>query len=209
MPVLPKHATDVEHFQEATLAKPIGSGPYIIEEAKAGERLTLRRDPNYWGQDLPSQRGFYNFDEIVIDYFRDGNSLFEAFKAGLVDYRDETSTTRWASGYDFPAMRDGRMMKETLHNDSPKGMEGFAFNTRRDLFKDIRLREALGMMFDFEWVNTNLYSGLYTRTKSFFDEFGAFILWPSGQRAGAGAACALRAGRARGYYGGALASAQQ
>ncbi len=170
MPVLPKHATDVAHFQEATLAKPVGSGPYVVAEAKAGERLVLRRDQNYWGKDLPSQRGFYNFDEIDIDYYRDGNSLFEAFKAGLLDYREETSTTRWASGYDFPAAREGRVLTEALKNDSPKGMEGFAFNTRRDLFKDVRLREALGMMFDFEWINANLYSGLYTRTKSFFDE---------------------------------------
>ncbi|MGJ0454983.1 MAG: extracellular solute-binding protein [Methylocystis sp.] len=170
MPVLPKHATDVERFSEATLAKPVGSGPYVIADAQVGARLLLRRNKDYWGADLPSQRGFYNFDEIDIQYFRDGNSLFEAFKAGLLDYRDETSTTRWASGYDFPALTDGRVVKETLKNENPKGMEGFVFNTRRPLFKDIRLREALGMMFDFEWVNTNLYAGLYTRTKSFFDE---------------------------------------
>ncbi|MFY9629955.1 MAG: extracellular solute-binding protein [Methylocystis sp.] len=170
MPVLPKHATDVEHFQDATLAKPIGSGPYIVEEAKAGARLVLRRDPKYWGRDVPSQRGLYNFDQIDIDYFRDGNALFEAFKAGLIDYRDETSTARWAGGYDFPAAREGRIVREELHNESPKGMEGFAFNLRRPVFQDIRLREAFGMMFDFEWINANLYSGLYTRTKSFFDQ---------------------------------------
>jgi len=170
MPVLPKHATDVERFSDATLAIPVGSGPYRIEEAKAGARVVLKRDPEYWGADLPSQRGMYNFDEIDIDYFRDGNALFEAFKAGLVDYREETNTTRWATGYDFPALRDGRVVTETLKNDNPKGMEGFAFNLRRDVFRDIRLREALGMMFDFEWINANLYSGLYTRTKSFFDE---------------------------------------
>jgi len=170
MPVLPKHATDIERFSEATLAKPVGSGPYVIADAQVGARLLLRRNKDYWGADLPSQRGFYNFDEIDIQYFRDGNSLFEAFKAGLLDYRDETSTTRWASGYDFPALTDGRVVKETLKNENPKGMEGFVFNTRRPLFKDIRLREALGMMFDFEWVNANLYAGLYTRTKSFFDE---------------------------------------
>ena len=170
MPVLPRHATDVERFSDATLAKPVGSGPYLIEEARPGERLVLKRDPGYWGADLPSQRGFYNFDEIDIDYFRDGNSLFEAFKAGLVDYREETSTTRWASAYDFPALRDGRVVRESLRNDMPKGIEGFAFNLRRDVFRDIRLREALCMMFDFEWINANLYSGLYTRTKSFFDQ---------------------------------------
>ena len=170
MPVLPQHATDVAHFQDATLAKPIGSGPYVIAEAKAGARLVLRRVPDYWGKDVASQRGLYNFDEIDIDYFRDGNALFEAFKAGLIDYREETSTARWAGGYDFPAARDGRVLREELHNDSPKGMEGFAFNLRRPIFNDIRLREALGMMFDFEWINANLYSGLYTRTKSFFDQ---------------------------------------
>ncbi|MGA8169266.1 MAG: extracellular solute-binding protein, partial [Methylocystis sp.] len=170
MPVLPKHATDVEHFQDATLAPPVGSGPYIVTAVKPGARLTLRRDPNYWGKDVPSQRGLYNFDEIDIDYFRDGNALFEAFKAGLIDYREETSSSRWAGGYDFPAARDGRIVREELRNDSPKGMEGFAFNLRRDLFKDVRLREALGMMFDFEWINANLFAGLYTRTKSFFDQ---------------------------------------
>jgi peptide/nickel transport system substrate-binding protein len=170
MPVLPKHATDVARFADATLSRPIGSGPYVIVDARAGDRLLLRRDPDYWGKDLPSQRGFFNFDEIDIQYYRDGNSLFEAFKAGLLDYRDETSTTRWSTGYDFPAARDGRITRETLKNETPKGLEGFVFNTRRPLFRDIRLREALGLMFDFEWVNANLYSGLYTRTKSFFDD---------------------------------------
>jgi peptide/nickel transport system substrate-binding protein len=169
MPVLPKHATDAAHFQEATLAPPIASGPYVVAEVDPGARLVLRRNPKYWGRGLPSQRGLYNFDEIDIDYFRDGNTLFEAFKSGLVDYREESSSARWSSGYDFPAARDGRIVREELHNDSPKGMEGFAFNLRRKLFQDVRLREALGMMFDFEWINANLYAGLYTRTKSFFD----------------------------------------
>lgn len=170
MPVLPKHAADVERFSDATLAKPIGSGPYVIADMQVGARMLLKRDPNYWGADIPSQKGFYNFDEIDLQYFRDGNSLFEAFKAGLIDYRDETSTTRWSTGYDFPALRDGRMAKEALKNENPKGLSGFVFNTRRDFFKDAKLREAFGMMFDFEWVNANYYAGLYTRTKSFFDE---------------------------------------
>jgi peptide/nickel transport system substrate-binding protein len=170
MPVLPKHATDVEHFTDASLKAPIGSGPYVIAGVEPGARLVLKRDPNYWGKDLPIQRGLYNFDEIDIDYFRDGNALFEAFKAGLVDYREETSTARWTSGYDFPAVQDGRVVVETLKSPGPKGLEGFVFNLRRAPFRDIRLREALGLMFDFEWINANLYSGLYTRTKSFFDE---------------------------------------
>lgn len=170
LPVLPKHATDVERFTDATLKPPLGSGPYVVEEVEPGARLVLKRDPNYWGKDLPMQRGLYNFDRIDVNYFRDANSLFEAFKAGVVDFREESNTTRWAGGYDFPAVRDGRVAVETLPSPGPKGMEGFVFNTRRPLFQDARLREALGFMFDFEWINANLYSGLYTRTKSFFDE---------------------------------------
>ncbi|MBV8849874.1 MAG: ABC transporter substrate-binding protein [Methylobacteriaceae bacterium] len=170
MPVLPKQHMDAEHFNESTLQAPIGSGPYKVAEVRAGERIVLMRDPNYWGRDLPSQKGMHNFDEITVDYFRDANSLFESFKAGLLDYRDETNPTRWTTGYDFPAMRDGRAVKEQLPTGVPKGMEGFAFNLRRPLFQDIRVREALGIMFDFEWVNANFFSGLYTRTKSFFDD---------------------------------------
>ena len=209
MPVLPKHATDVERFSDATLAKPVGSGPYVIADVRVGESLLLRRNQDYWGDDLPSQRGFNNFDEIDIEYFRDGNSLFEAFKAGLLDYRDETSTTRWASGYDFPAIADGRVVKETLKNDNPKGMEGFVFNTRRPLFQDIRLREALGMMFDFEWVNANLYAGLYTRTKSFFDEFRILLVRPAGVGRGARFACAVSRRGARRHSRRPLAPARQ
>jgi peptide/nickel transport system substrate-binding protein len=170
MPVLPKHCTDVEHFNDPTLKPPIGTGPYVVAGVKPGTQLLLRRDPHYWGQDLPLQRGLYNFDEIEIDYFRDGNALFEAFKAGLYDYRAETDPARWSSGYDFPAVRQGRVVKEAVPYGLPKGIEGFAFNMRRPLFTDIRVREALAMMFDFEWINANLYSGLYRRSKSFFDD---------------------------------------
>jgi peptide/nickel transport system substrate-binding protein len=170
MPVLPKQHIDVEHFNESTLQAPVGSGPYKVAEVKPGERIVLKRDPNYWGRDLPAQKGMYNFDQIDVDYFRDANSLFESFKAGLIDYRDETNPTRWTTGYDFPAMRAGRAVREALPTGVPKGMEGFVFNLRRPLFQDIRVREALGIMFDFEWVNTNFFSGLYTRTKSFFDD---------------------------------------
>jgi peptide/nickel transport system substrate-binding protein len=170
MPVLPKHATDVARFSESTLQAPVGSGPYKVAEVKVGERIVLKRDPDYWGRDLPIQKGLHNFDEIDIDYFRDANSLFESFKAGLIDYRDENNTTRWTTGYDFPAVRDGRVVTEALQTGVPKGMEGFAFNLRRPLFQDIRVREALGIMFDFEWLNASFFSGLYTRTKSFFDD---------------------------------------
>ena len=170
MPVLPKHRIDPERFTETSLDIPIGSGPYRITQMRPGERLMLTRNPDYWGRDLPIHRGLYNFDEIQIEYFRDANSLFEAFKAGLVDYRDETSPTRWTGGYEFPAIRDGAVKKEALPIGMPKGMEGFAFNLRRPLFQDARLREALAAMFDFEWINANYFSGLYTRTQSFFDD---------------------------------------
>ncbi len=170
MPVLPKHQTDVEHFDAPTLKPPVGTGPYVIADVQPGERLILRRNPDYWAKDLPVQRGLFNFDEIEIDYYRDADSSFEAFKAGLYDFRQETDAGRWISSYDFPAVHDGRIIKESLPYGLPKGMEGFAFNTRRSIFADIRVREALGLMFDFEWINANFYGGLYRRSRSFFDD---------------------------------------
>lgn len=170
MPVLSRAAVNPDTFDQTSLKIPTGTGPYRITSVKPGMRLVLTRDPNYWGKDLPSQRGLYNFDEIDIEYFRDTNALFEAFKAGLIDARIETNPQRWASGYDFPAVRDGRVRRESLPVGGPKGMEGFVFNLRRPLFRDIRLREALGLVFDFEWINAKLFSGLYSRSKSFFDD---------------------------------------
>jgi peptide/nickel transport system substrate-binding protein len=170
MPVLPSHKVDPASFEETTLAAPIGSGPYKITGVVAGQRLVLSRDPSYWAQDLAVRRGLFNFDEIIIDYFRDANSMFEAFRVGLIDFRIETSPQRWVTGYDFPAIHEKRAFRETLPVGGPKGMEGFAFNTRRSLFQDVRVREALGLVLDFEWINANLYDGLLTRTKSFFDE---------------------------------------
>src|SRR5262249_27896853 len=170
MPVLPRHKTDPSKFDEASLEIPTGSGPYRIVDVKPGERIMLRKDPNYWAKDLPIRAGLFNFDEIDIEYFRDANSLFEAFAAGILDFREETSPARWAHAYDFPAIRDGRIIRESLPVGGPKGMEGFVFNLRRPLFPDIRVREALSLVFDFDWVNTNLFDGLYRRTKSFFDE---------------------------------------
>ena len=170
MPVLPKHRTDAERFDMPTLEPPIGTGPYIVAEVQPGQSLILRRNPDYWARDLPVQRGLFNFDEIEIDYYRDADTSFEAFKAGLVDFRQETDAGRWMSAYDFPAIRDGRIVKESLPYGLPKGMEGFAFNTRRPIFADRRVREALGLMFDFDWINATLYGGLYRRSRSFFDD---------------------------------------
>ncbi|QCK87492.1 ABC transporter substrate-binding protein [Phreatobacter aquaticus] len=170
MPILPKHAIDVATFEETSLTPLVGSGPYVVVEAKPGESLLIRRNPDWWGRDLPINRGMFNFDEIRFDFYRDANSLFEAFKKGLVDVRFETDPGQWASAYDFPAIRDGRVIKTTVHQSTPKGIRGFAMNTRRTVFHDVRVREALGLLFDFEWTNRNLYSGGFGRTLSIFED---------------------------------------
>jgi len=170
MPVLSRAHTDAEHFEDQTLQIPVGSGPYKVAEVKPGERLILKRDPNYWGKDLPVSRGLYNFDEIRIDYYRDATAMFEAFKAGLIDYRIEDDPNRWRKEYDFPAAKDGRVVKAAIESRLPKGVSGFAFNTRRQMFADPRVREALASMFDFEWINANLFDGAYKRSQGFFDD---------------------------------------
>lgn len=169
MPVLPAHAWKGREFEATTLEPPIGSGPYRVGETVPGNRLTLTRDPDYWAKDLPVRRGLYNADELRWEYFRDRNALIEAFKKGLVDVVSESDPGRWSHAYDFPAARDGRVRRETLALDVPRGMTGFAFNTRRPLFADVRLREALTRLFDFEWANKNLFFGLYERQTSYFD----------------------------------------
>nr|WP_183397195.1 extracellular solute-binding protein [Kaistia hirudinis] len=168
MPILPKHAIDPETFDQSTLKPMIGTGPYVMAQIDPGQRFVLKRDPNYWGKDLPVKRGFDNFDEIRVDYYRDRNAMFEAFKKGLYDVNPESDPATWLDGYDFPAAQDGRVVKETVNNGLPKGMTGFAMNTRRPQFADVRVRGALAMLFDFEWVNKNLFSGAYSRNGSFF-----------------------------------------
>ncbi len=170
MPVLSRAHTDAEHFEDQTLQIPVGSGPYRVADVKPGERLVLERDPNYWARNLPITRGLYNFDSIRIDYYRDATAMFEAFKAGLIDYRVEDDTTRWRSEYDFPAAKDGRIVKAAIPSGLPKGVSGFAFNLRRAPFADVRVREALASMFDFEWINANLFDGAYKRSEGFFDD---------------------------------------
>ena len=168
MPVLSRQHTDAAHFDDTSLMPPLASGPYRVAHVDPGQKLTLQRNPDYWAKDLPVRKGEFNFDTVDLTYYRDANGLFEAFKAGLCDYRIETDPTRWLTGYDIPAVRDGRIIKQAIPSGLPKGMEGFAFNTRRPLFADSRVREALGLMFDFAWVNQNLFGGLYKRTDSFF-----------------------------------------
>ena len=170
MPVLPKHAIDVATFENSTLAKPIGSGPYVVDAIDAGKSVTFKRDPNYWGRALPINRGLWNFDELRFDFYRDANAYFEAFKAGLYDVRSETDPGRWQTGYDFPAARDGRVVKEAFPTGLPKFSSDFVFNTRRPIFADIRVRQAISLLFDFQWVNRNFFYNLYQRSASYFDD---------------------------------------
>ena len=169
MPILPKHATDPDTFDKSSLQIPIGSGPYTVADVQPGSYVTLKRNPDYWAKDLPIKRGSDNFDEIKVEYYRDTNGYFEAFKKGLFDTLAETDPTRWASGYDFPAVKDGRIVLDTFETGVPKGMNGIVFNTRRPVFSDPRVREALTYFLDFEWLNRNLYFGLYDRTGSYFE----------------------------------------
>ena len=168
MPVLPRHLIDPKLFEKTTLATPVGSGPYKVAKIDPGKGISFKRDPAYWGRDLPVNRGHYNFDEIQFDYYRDAGSMFEAFKSGLVRLRKEEDPTRWTEGYTFPAFRDGRVIKDELPVATPAGMSALVFNTRRPIFADQRVREALIKLFDFEWVNRTLYHGQYARTESYF-----------------------------------------
>ena len=168
MPILPRHAIDVAHFEETTLTPPIGSGPYRVGTVKPGASVTLTRDPNYWGRNLPINRGLWNFDEIRLDFYRESNGQFEAFKRGLYDFRVESEPLRWHDGYDFPAARNGEVVRDTIKPGVPEPSEYLVFNTRRAVFSDIRVRQALTLLFDFEWINRNYFFGLYSRSAGYF-----------------------------------------
>jgi peptide/nickel transport system substrate-binding protein len=169
MPVLAKHAVNPETFEDTTFEPIVGSGPYMISAVDAGRNITFKRDPNYWGRNLAINRGFWNFDEIRFDFYRDTNSYFEAFIKGLYDLRVEQDPSRWETQYDVPAVRDGRIVKEAFPNGMPKQFSGLVFNTRRPVFQDIRLREALGLLFDFEWLNHSFFFDRYKRSASYFE----------------------------------------
>jgi peptide/nickel transport system substrate-binding protein len=169
MPVLPKHAIDEAKFDETTLEPLVGSGPYRVTEVRPGESVLMKRDPDYWGRDLPVNRGHYNFDELRIEFFRDGNTWFEAFKRGLYDVRFESDPGRWTTQYDFPAARERGLVREGIVIGQPKPFQAFVFNTRREPFSDARVREALIELFDFEWANASLFHGAYRRTASYFE----------------------------------------
>jgi peptide/nickel transport system substrate-binding protein len=168
MPVLPRHAVDVATFEETSMSQPIGSGPYRVSAVKPGASVTLTRNPDYWGRELAVNRGLWNFDEIRLDFYREANGQFEAFKRGLYDFRVETEPLRWHDGYDFPAARNGEVIRDTIKTGMPQPSEFLVFNTRRPVFSDIRVRQALTLLFDFEWINRNYFFGLYGRSASFF-----------------------------------------
>ena len=183
MPILPRHVYDAETFEKANLDKPVGSGPYMVEEVDAGVRIVYRRNPDYWARDLPPNVGRHNFEQVRYDYYRDANALFEAFKRGLIDMRSEGDPTRWATGYEFPAVNEGRVVTQEFRTGLPSGMSAFVFNTRRQKFADRKVRRALLHMFDFEWANKSLFHDLYRRTQSFYDnsELGSAGQPPSTQ----------------------------
>lgn len=176
LPVLPKHwwtGTDQQGRQrniaESTLETPLGSGPYVAVEIKPGASVLMKRVADYWGKDLPVNVGQNNFDELEYIYFRDANVAFEAFKGGQFDWRTETSSKMWATGYDFPAVKSGKVVKEEITLRQVNGMQSWAMNIRRPKFQDVRVRRALNYAFDFEWANENLFYGQYIRSRSYFN----------------------------------------
>jgi peptide/nickel transport system substrate-binding protein len=168
MPVLPHHAIDPATFEETSMTPPLGSGPYRVTAVKAGSSVTLTRDPDYWGRDLPVNRGLWNFDRIRLDFYRESNGLFEGFKRELYDFRVETEPLRWHDEYNFSAALSGEVIRATIKTGMPNPSEFLVFNTRRPVFSDIRVRKALTLLFDFEWINRNYFFNLYSRSGSYF-----------------------------------------
>jgi microcin C transport system substrate-binding protein len=172
--VYPKHWWTAEgrDITKGTLEPPLGSGPYRITAVDQGRSLSWERVTDYWAADLPVNRGLWNFDRIRYDYYRDRDAEFEAFKSGASDFRQEYTSLYWATGYDVPAVADGRLIKQAFPAEDPRGMQGFFFNQRRPLFQDARVREALTWLYDFEWVDKTLLFGLYDRLHSYFNGAG-------------------------------------
>ena len=175
LPILPKHYFEGREFDRTTLEPPLGSGPYRIKSFEPGRTVVYERVADYWGADLPVNRGSNNFDEVRYEYYRDANVAMEAFKAGAYDLRQENASKFWATAYTGPMFDAGWIVKEEIPNELGTGMQGFAFNLRRPLFQDPRVRQALAYAFDFEWTNRTIMYGQYARTESYFSntELGA------------------------------------
>ena len=168
LPVLSEKWWSTRDFTKPLTEPPLGSGPYRVEKFELGRSVTYVRDPNWWARDRPTGRGFHNFDRVRIEYFRDPTIAMQAFKAGQIDYRQENISKEWATGYDFPAVRDGLVRRDEIEHRLPIGIQGFIMNTRRPMFADPRVREAIGQVFDFEWMNKNLFFSTYVRSHSYF-----------------------------------------
>jgi microcin C transport system substrate-binding protein len=168
LPVLPKHFFDGRDFSKPLTDPPIGSGPYRISNFELGRSVTYERRPDWWAANLPTGKGTNNFNHVKIEYFRDSTVALEAFKAGQIDLRSENISKNWATAYDFPAVARGLVIKRDFHHHLPTGMQGFAMNTRRTVFANPLVRQAMAEAFDFEWANKNLFYGSYTRTLSYF-----------------------------------------
>jgi microcin C transport system substrate-binding protein len=169
LPILSKAYYATREFDQTTLEPPLGSGPYVIGDFKQGTFVSYQRRPDYWGKDLPVNRGRFNFDELRFEYFRDRTAQLESFKAGVFDLREEFTARDWATAYDIAAVKENRLLRLTLPDESPSGAQGFFLNTRRPKLADVRVRKALDYAFDFEWTNKNIFYNLYTRTSSFFE----------------------------------------
>ncbi len=168
MPILPKHYFEGREFARATLDPPVGSGPYRIKKVDPGRTIVYERVRDWWGADIPVNKGRFNYDEVRYEYYRDSDVALEAFKAGQYDIRLENTAKLWATGYQSPALDKGWIKKEEIPFEGAAGMQGFVFNTRRSIFEDPRVRRALAYAFDFEWTNKTLFYGAYTRTESYF-----------------------------------------
>jgi microcin C transport system substrate-binding protein len=169
LPVLPSKWWAGRDFEKASLEVALSSGPYKVDNHDVGRWISYRRNPDYWAKDLWMNRGRNNFETIRYDYYRDNDVLFEAFKAGDADLRRENSGRNWMTKYDFPAVKDGKVKREEVPDELPQPMQGYVFNLRRPMFQDRRVRQAIGLMYDFEWQNKNLSYGFFKRTRSFFE----------------------------------------
>ncbi|PXW57821.1 extracellular solute-binding protein [Methylobacterium sp. B4] len=170
LPIFSAASLEGRDFEAPTLKPLLGSGPYQVGRIDIGRFIELERVPDYWAADLPVTAGQNNFAQLRYEYFRDRQVAFEAFKGGAFSYRQEFTSRIWATGYDFPAVREGRVKRETLPDTSPANIQGWFFNTRREMFKDARVREAIGLCFDFPWTNRSAMFGAYNRTTSFFEK---------------------------------------
>ena len=167
--ILPAHYWQDRDFGATTLEPPLGSGPYKIADFEPGRSITYERVEEYWGRDIPVHKGRHNFDMIRYEYYRDRNVAIEAFKAGEYDYRSLGNSKEWATDYEgFAPIAEGRMVREAIPHQLIRGMSGFAFNTRREKFKDRRVRRALAYAYDFEWTNKQLFYGLFDRSRSYW-----------------------------------------